>query len=31
MNNWDNYHKITDNKPPRKNIIKFIEKYNNLT
>lgn len=31
MNNWDNYHKITDNKPPCKNIIKFIEKYNNLT
>ena len=31
MNNWNNYHKITDNKPPRKNIIKFIEKYNNLT
>lgn len=31
MNNWDNYHKITNNKPPRKNIIKFIEKYNNLT
>ena len=31
MNNLDNYHKITDNKPPRNNIIKFIEKYNNLT
>lgn len=31
MNNWDNYHKITNNKPPRKNIIRFIEKYNNLT
>ena len=24
MNNWNNYHKITNNKPPRKNIIKFI-------
>lgn len=32
MNNcWNNYHKITDNNPPRKNIIKFIDKYNNLT
>lgn len=30
MNNcWNNYHKITDNNPPRKNIIKFIDKYNN--
>lgn len=29
MNNWNNYHKITNNKPPCKNIIKFIEKYNN--
>lgn len=31
MNNWDKYHKITNNKPPRKNIIKFIDKYNDLT
>lgn len=31
MNKWDNYHKITDNKPPRKNIIQFINKYNELT
>ncbi len=31
MNNWDKYHKITNNKPPRKNIIKFIDKYKDLT
>lgn len=30
MSKWNNYHKITNNKAPIKNIIKFIEKYNNL-
>lgn len=31
MNKWDDYHKVIDNKPPGKNIIKFIDKYNELT
>ena len=28
MRDWVNFHKITDNKPPRKNIVHFISKYN---
>lgn len=27
MRDWDNFHRITNNKPPRKNIIHFISKY----
>ena len=28
MRDWNNYHNITENKPPRKNIVNFIEKFN---
>ena len=28
MRDWKNLHEITKNKPPRKNIIYFIERYN---
>lgn len=28
MRDWKNFHKITNNKPPRKNIVHFISKYN---
>ena len=27
MRNWENFHKITNNKPPRKNVVHFISKY----
>lgn len=27
MRDWDNFHRITNNKPPRKNIVHFISKY----
>lgn len=27
MRDWESFHRITDNKPPRKNIIHFISKY----
>lgn len=28
MRDWENFHRITNNKPPRKNIVHFISKYN---
>lgn len=28
MRDWNNFHNITENKPPRKNIVHFISKYN---
>ena len=28
MSNWNNFHNITENKPPRKNIVYFISNYN---
>ena len=28
MRNWDEFHNITENKPPRKNIVYFISNYN---
>lgn len=28
MRDWGNFHKITNNNPPRKNIVHFISKYN---
>jgi len=28
MSNWEKFHEITYNKPPRKNIVHFISKYN---
>lgn len=28
MRDWENYHNITENKPPRKNIVHFISNYN---
>ena len=28
MRDWDNFHDITENKPPRKNIVHFISNYN---
>lgn len=27
MRNWENFHKITNNKSPRKNVVHFISKY----
>ncbi|MBP3597774.1 MAG: class I SAM-dependent methyltransferase [Clostridia bacterium] len=27
MRDWENFHKITNNKPPRKNVVHFISKY----
>ena len=27
MRDWENFHEITNNKPPRKNIVHFIENY----
>ena len=27
MRNWENFHRITNNKPPRKNVVHFISKY----
>ena len=27
MRDWENFHRITNNKPPRKNIVHFISKY----
>ena len=27
MRDWENFHRITNNKPPRKNIVDFISKY----
>lgn len=31
MNKWTNYHNVTNNTPPRRNIIKFVEQYKGLT
>ena len=28
MRDWDNFHNITEDKPPRKNIVHFISNYN---
>ena len=28
MRDWENFHNITENKPPRKNIVHFISNYN---
>lgn len=28
MRDWDNFHNITENKPPRKNVVQFISNYN---
>lgn len=28
MRDWENFYRITNNKPPRKNIVHFISKYN---
>lgn len=31
MNKWNEYHKITNNRPPRKNIVNFINQHKELS
>ena len=28
MSEWDEYHKVTNNIPPRKNIVSFVNNHN---